>query len=497
MRERGAALSLAVVLAFALALPALAADDPAAPPDPRPAAPGDPAVQPPHADPSEEPLTPAQEELLRQFARWSDLLRALEGSDEEASARAFAELLKVGRPVILLVQERLRERKGLRLAELLAELMAAYPDARPAAAGSADPPAGAATDPTPAPPPAAPPALSFRLTPEEIEKARAPLQLDNLTEVDKFLAAKFLEANELAAKDRCDEAIRLCEAILALRPDTTLRPRIKAFKVECEDKLVQARLVRATFVPDRTLYELGDVINLKLVLENLTPDPMEITLVNTLPIKDKETDRRHPKLHLKGLIDVTVTLTEFNPVGDSGSLTRQDYHQVDSDITLLPGARWSTMFSIKTADDDPKNGLYRTYTVEGRVLSFLIKAGERSSARPIVIPPLTIPVYPVKVSRILDDPIQALGSALDNGSPNDLYLVCRLIPEVKRQMATELLMAALDVAAEPRKILILSCLRQVTRQPIPLEEPAWRKWWQAQQEGGGLQPPPTGDGADR
>ncbi|MBI5368914.1 MAG: hypothetical protein HZA54_17900, partial [Planctomycetes bacterium] len=261
-----------------------------------------------------------------------------------------------------------------------------------------------------------------------------------------------------------------------------LRARIKAFKLSCEDRLVQSRLVRATLVPERNLYETGDAINLKLVLENLTAEPMEIVMVNVTSRTPDEETRRRTLETLHGLLSLEITYTEYEPFGSAGSITRPEYHMVDADIKLPPGGRWMTHFTMSTQDVRPGGTVFRTYELSGELRSFEIKVGARSNLRPVRIEPLTIPVYPVKVSRYLDDPLGSLARALDRNDPNEVFLVSLLIPEALRRPAVELLMAGFDRVDAGGRMLLMSCLRQVTRQPIELEESAWRRWWAVQQD---------------
>ncbi|MBI3268547.1 MAG: hypothetical protein HYZ53_05950 [Planctomycetes bacterium] len=509
MRHRVFTIGLALLAAAVLVGP-LALGEPPAPATATATAtppPGENAASPALEEdtPSPSELDAADEELLGRFRNISRLLERLDGPDEQAAREAFDELLSLGRPVVLSVQERLRERRALRLAELIADLLKKYPDARGARrprtatgqpAGNADA-AGAGrpvAEPNAAPRPpgdsaqGGPDEPSPGLSPEELQKARAALGVEKLDEVDRFLEKRFLDANELAEHGQYDEAARTCEAILTLRPDTVLRSKIKTFKLACEDRKVQTNFVKATFVPDQEYYEAGETINLSVVLENLTPDPMEIALVTITPEREPAQSRRRgappPPIPVpKGLFILDVTYSEFEPLGAVGSLSRRAFQEVDAKIALAPGARWSTRFSIPTSQDNPQLKVYRTYAIEGEFRSISIKAGKNSSPRPIAVEPLTVSVYPIKVGSILEDPIQALGHALDHGSPNQLFLVSVLIPDAQRQMATELLMAALDRPEGVDHLVLLSCLRQVTRQPIELEESAWRRWWTAQKNG--------------
>ena len=125
---------------------------------------------------------------------------------------------------------------------------------------------------------------------------------------------------------------------------------------------------------------------------------------------------------------------------------------------------------MSTEDVRPGGTVYRTYEVAGLLRSLEIKVGGRGNLRPVRIEPLTIPVYPVKVSRYLDDPLGSLARALDHNDPNELFLVSVLIPEALRRPAAELLMAAFDRVDTGERMLLMSCLRQVTRQPIEMEE---------------------------
>jgi len=401
------------------------------------------------AQAGDAPESPAEEPVFAESQEIQLLLQILDSSDPVEVNAAFNRLMAIGRPVLPHLEERLRLRAGDSYVDLLRGL-AVLPE----------PPAPVAAEPEP----------------QELEGNANP------AEVAKYLVDKYVVAQEMYQTGEYERARALAEGILNIEPNCALRSDLKSFKLLCEQRITEAKLVKPSVTTRHEVYRTTDRVDLTFKMEDVTPGPVELDFTGTLSGLSRAPKNGQNYLHAE------ITITEYTPYGDSRSWNRTQTWELKENAHLAPAAPWIFPTTLDTAEDQAAEKLYRTYTIQAELRPYLFRTPDGDlRGRRIQFPTLTIGVFPleddVEVLRIRG--VELLSKALDGisdndpATANDVFLICLLLHEEDKGKAVDLLMNAL---AHPRasdldKQLILSCLRQITRLPLEMSEDAWLGWY--------------------
>lgn len=403
------------------------------------------------ADDSTEPL--ADQPVFAESQEIQLLLQILDSPDPVEKNAAFNRLMAIGRPVLPHLEERLRLRAGDSYVDLLRGL-AVLPE-----------------------PPA--PVAGPEGTPPELQE---PQGRANPDEVAKYLLDKYDAAREMYDLGDYEHARNLAEGILSIEPSCSLRGELKSFKVLCEQRITETKLVKPSVATRHDVYRTKDRIDLTFKMEDVTPGPVELDFTGTLSGLARAPKNGQNFLHAE------ITITEYTPYGDSRSWNRTQTWELKENARLAPASPWTFPTSLDISADQGAEKLYRTYTIQAEVRPYLFRTPEGDlRGRRVQFPTVTIGVFPLEddVELLRVRGLDLLSKALDGieddrpATANDVFLVCLLLHEEDKGKAVDLLMNAL---AHPRasdldKQLVLSCLRQITRLPLEMSEEAWLGWW--------------------
>ncbi len=397
-------------------------------------------------DPAQKPPDPGGRSL-------ADLFAELESPDGMRARSAFDALAKVGPELLPEVEKRLQSCN----ARALAELLIAIRHPSEVVFTETDLPA------------------DVMRTDDDLARITPTISTADLNSWEKALYAKYLDAVRLAKLSRYEQASKLCDAILVLDPSVSYRNAVKTLKVFAEERLLMKNVVRTEVKTDRTLYEIGEVVDVSVTIENLTTELLEVEFAPSEEIKDsamrKYFEGYKPEMYFR------ITYSQYDPLGTVSTSQLTQTIPVDKQVRLGPGERWVRTFAIDTMRDNPTNQLYRSYKVEGELRPMRIRHGGQTVFRRIAIDPLLVRVFPPDVDPVLQDPVGFLTRALEGGVPNDIFLCALLVPVKDLDRAIQLLMDSLVKAPAAGQLAIMATLRHVTGAPISFEVDEWTRWY--------------------
>ncbi len=370
----------------------------------------------------------ATKDFYKQTNTIFNLLTKLDGADETDRQDALSQLVEVGPSVIPFLIDRLKDKSIY--VELTRQIMERHPG------------------------------TEIKITPKLLKElsARAPKNESILT--DKYLYSKYLEAQELARRERYEEAIKMVSSILVIEPRLSFGTKLKKFRIDCEEKLIKEKVIRTSLRADKEIHETGDKINFSLGFENVTMAPIAITL-----------GKKNPAV-------LYLSVTEYGPTGSYNNFDRMEKVELpDEKIVLKPQEKWEYTFELDTAKD-PRSLNYRTYTLGVEIRPLRIEGvGDLTNIRKIVFPQVTVKTFPPDVEPVLKNPLPKLSQALDGGMPLDIFLCALLVPPEDQDKAVALLMNALQKSDESIKKVLMNSLKHVTQLPFLQEETDWLEWW--------------------
>ncbi len=286
-----------------------------------------------------------------------------------------------------------------------------------------------------------------------------------LSTIEKYYYGKYLQALRLFKLEKYQQAIGMINAIRLLEPKISCRSTLKQLKIKCEEQLLQQKILKATLIASKEIYERGDQIEITLGLENLTLAPVEVSLGEM------------------NLAVVYVTVAEYGPLGAFNSISRMEEVELPAeDIKMNPSDLWKTTFVIDTSRDNPQSINYATYTINLEIRPKKLKSISGETIRKITTPVLRLKVFPPDVDPVLQNPLKALGKALDGGIPVDIFLCALLVPEKDYEKELALLMPALKNSDEQTEKAIMNCLKHITGLPFAIDKQIWLGWWQGRQK---------------
>lgn len=383
----------------------------------------------------------------------ADLLDQVEGDNAVASREAFLAIVQRGPEALPEVQKRLEARHAAALAELYLALR--HPT--DVVFTEAEMP------------------VDVTRTEDDLARIAPEISTKDMSAWAKGLYAKYLQAVKLAKLSRYDQVVRTCEAIMTLDPSITFKNQVKQLKVFASERLLMKNVVRCEVRADRSVYEIGEVVDISICVENLTPDLLELDFTPSGDPNDIAMAKY--AANYKPAAIFQIAYSEYDPLGTVVSRQRSHLIEIDQAIRLGPGEQWVRTFSIDTGLDSPNSQFYRSYRVQGELRPIQIRHAGQTVFRRIAIDPLLVRVFPPDVDPALQDPMGFLSRALEGGEPNDIFLCGLLVPEDKREEEIKTLVAALDKSRPVSQRGIMALLRQLTQQPVPFDVDEWVRWY--------------------
>lgn len=292
------------------------------------------------------------------------------------------------------------------------------------------------------------------------------LSAEDMQAVRRYLSLQARRVEDLIREGRFEKAERLATALEALGEGAGEDAgAFQILKTRARDALQAARALNGRVEAPEGFHEVGDAIVLRVVLENVSGETLELDLGTG--------NRAAARVH--------VAFVEHGYLGDS----RTDewfvpIEGLDGVRTLAPGASWDTTVTLDTADRSPLNATARIYRVRGTVRPRAARVADRALVRPVVLEPAEIRVFPRGLGPMRRNPLETLREGIEDEFGPKVALAARLLPAEQAREGAEILVReherSFDEPAMRRTLR--AALKALTgREDMPLDAAAWRRWW--------------------
>ncbi|MDI6732565.1 MAG: hypothetical protein QME16_01350 [Planctomycetota bacterium] len=301
--------------------------------------------------------------------------------------------------------------------------------------------------------------------------------------IEKYFYGRYLQALKLFDQENFQEAKELVRAILTIEKNLSFANQLQLLKIQCEQSIIQQGLIRATLCAKPReglpagLYENTDRIELKLKLENVSLEPLEM------------------EFGKNSVIVLQIDFNLYDPFGNFNNKIREETIPLSiSNLKLNPNEKREWDFLLDISRDNPNSPFYRTYLLSAEIRPIRIKSEVLKdkigieTARKIVSTNVRLRVFPPEIEPTLKSPIEKLQLSLEGAIPLDVFLCSLLIPENQQAKAIELLITTLErppietlknigIQREIWESVIMNCLKHMTNLPFEVNKNTWIEWF--------------------
>lgn len=258
------------------------------------------------------------------------------------------------------------------------------------------------------------------------------------TTVDTYVRSKMADARQLHRDRQFQRAYDLVTALLVLEPKSRYAVELNHMRRVFDNMVTQTSIVRTRVIPSAPAAAAGSKIDVLLRMENAWKGTITLTT-------DKEIARP--------MVIVEIVVERLDPNGSITRANRTEEFPMDREIPIAMGAQWEKTITLDTSVDLSDDQDYlRTYTVGAWMPVLKINRGMGIEVQKrIFFEPVTVKLVPRKHLHLAEDPLGKLGKAMDSASVNEVFICAMLLPDDQRPQGVELLVSALEKAAENLK----------------------------------------------
>lgn len=224
-----------------------------------------------------------------------------------------------------------------------------------------------------------------------------PSPLRSVKKKEDFVARR-LEWVKTAMKERkYQHALSLLRALdLLVTRKNKHKEEILQLKIQAEELFIRKNLLRARFFSSQKVYPRGKVLEFKVLLENLSPDKVEIALTVS---------------HIMGQIIIQETHRDL--YGNKSSRTLYHTIRFHQNISIKGGDKWEYPFLLDSRSLADRTGELVSYTLQGYLRPRIIKTAKKNYSRYMTInPTLRVLVVERKFLPLAEKPIVCLMKTL-------------------------------------------------------------------------------------
>jgi len=310
------------------------------------------------------------------------------------------------------------------------------------------------------------------------EKAIPPLKPSEKQAVERFISLKTEEVKKAVELHDYDYAIRLIDAILLLKPNTSCKDKLKELRLKASRETLQQNVLRVYLSCASKYHTAGANIRIKLRIKNLTEGKV------VLPVYTKEA---------RNFIVVTKDTLDYGfPFSTRMRRTQLTVKQ-ESEIVLETGQLWEKTFDIDTSKMDRPAHYVRKYVLQAAVWPCEIITDTERFSKALTTGKLELTVAPEKELALAADALENLGNALsyiNDGTtvPEGLEIDSRaradevifysafFIEDEQKGDALRLLFESLEKSAGRTSRIIMGSLSGLTGKNFGTSKEDWLKW---------------------
>jgi hypothetical protein len=288
--------------------------------------------------------------------------------------------------------------------------------------------------------------------------------------IDKYVRAKYAEAQGFVRKKSYQRAFDLAGAILALEPKSSMGEAVRRLRRYCDGMILQTTLLEAKLLHGKPLYAAGEPVELSLRLKNIFRSGLNVSFGKG------EEGKPAPRGVI--VVEVETTLRDF--YGATQTWSRSQEIHVDNEIPVAPGGQWEKTFLLDVNLEVGDQEHVREIVVNAWTQPTGIAVEGRDAGRRIQFESAFLRIVPKKYERFLENPLEGLSKTLESGTAQHVYICSRLLEGKDREAGTARLVQELEKTSEAKQRAALSwILKGLTGQTLGEDPKAWREWFDA------------------
>jgi hypothetical protein len=275
-------------------------------------------------------------------------------------------------------------------------------------------------------------------------------------------------------------AMRIIDAILALEPDASCRPKLLRLLRRCRDRLLRESVLTADLLPGARTTVPSEVISARVRLTNLS--------------------REEIRLKVEGgtLGAVTVDYEELGPDGRHTLSRTERRVAVEGDLTLKPGQSLEVPVEIGRPHAKLPDAVVGRVHLNGRLRAHTMFVGD--STYPFFVPLLPTQVVVVHPSQLAlaKDPRAAFEAAVAEAreaggealgaAVQRLFVSALLVAGDEAAAGDPTAAGAVDLAAQALQVEgtrgplsdgLCAALARITGEPLGFTRQEWLWWWRS------------------
>lgn len=284
--------------------------------------------------------------------------------------------------------------------------------------------------------------------------------------VDKYVQAKYREALGYAQAKNYQRGLDLATALLVLEPRSAGSETVRRLKRYCDTMITQTTLVEAKVYQEKLFYAAGEPVELTLRLRNLFRSALQIEYEK--PAADK------PAAGVV-VVEIEVRITDWE--GHSRSFFKHQELAIEGEVPLASGAQWERKFTLDVKDELDDRLHVREVVVNAWTQPAKIETEGKTVTRRLQFEPGRARLVPAQYVKNLENPLEALGKAMEKGTVHDVFVCTQILPDEQKDPAAELLIKWLGKAeSEKGRIAAANLLAGLTGQKFGTDVRAWAEW---------------------
>lgn len=314
--------------------------------------------------------------------------------------------------------------------------------------------------------------------PDAIIIPRQPGVTEQIQEVDDEVFAKALqEAENCRHKLELESALSIVNDVLESGPPPGWYGRFSLLRSELRRETVQRTVLDAFIQISKSRFEMGEVIEGELVLQNISGKKVIIPSTRRTTVNG-----RKKTAEARSIFHTTVAFTEYSPFDLVVRNSQDKMIIIDKDIALAPGAVFSLPLSIDSTDLDPAAATYRTYAIAGTLHPSAIQVGDDSFTGALPIRGAVAHVFPRNYKHLAAHPLKKLKEAVSRSANQHMPVATALLAPSQTNEACEFLFTELNRVGcdEDLRRTIITCLRIITGARLGGQRSEWNAWRRAQ-----------------
>jgi len=323
----------------------------------------------------------------------------------------------------------------------------------------------------------------------------------------RYLLVKFEEAKALYREGNFGLAENAARAILAIEPETSIRPALALFIKRCRERILRESVAFSELKLSHYSSDWGDIVRITFTVRNVSGEEIVIPAKIDIPDEQKHLFPDYKGIDTSGYF--TVKIKEYDELGQTAttSVGRRSF-KIDKDIVLPYNATWTHTIDIPTGMPDyPNKKVLRLFKIDGTIIAQNPPTYKDVTMTRLMFPARIVRSFPVIFERNEDAPDDAPDEEkftqksfieFIDGKPVDflrerfddpdcrayseVFLAAQLLKPSEYREGIDLLIKALGEQGVLMRTAVTSALKALTGKTFSASPEKWTYWWEKNRE---------------